>query len=100
MVPLNWYLYLSAVLFIVGAVGVLTRKNAILILMSIELMLNSAAINFIAFSSYLGSVTGQIFAIMIITVAASEAAIGLAIIISMYRNKNSINLDDYSLLKG
>jgi len=100
LIPLNWYLYLSAVLFIVGAVGVLTRKNAILILMSIELMLNSAAINFIAFSSYLGSATGQIFAIMIITVAASEAAIGLAIIISMYRNKNSINIDDYSLLKG
>ena len=100
MIPLNWYLYLSAVLFIIGAVGVLTRKNAILILMSIELMLNSAAINFIAFSTYLGSATGQIFAIMIITVAASEAAIGLAIIISMYRNKNSINLDDYSLLKG
>ncbi|OGL50671.1 MAG: NADH-quinone oxidoreductase subunit K [Candidatus Schekmanbacteria bacterium RIFCSPLOWO2_02_FULL_38_14] len=100
MIPLNWYLYLSAVLFIVGAVGVLTRKNAILILMSIELMLNSAAINFIAFSYYFGSVTGQIFAIMIITVAASEAAIGLAIIISMYRNKNSINIDDYSLLKG
>lgn len=100
MIPLNWYLYLSAVLFIIGAIGVLTRKNAILILMSIELMLNSAAINFIAFSSYLGSATGQVFAIMIITVAASEAAIGLAIIISMYRNKNSINLDDYSLLKG
>ena len=68
--------------------------------MSIELMLNSATINFVAFSRYLNSATGQIFAIMIITVAASEAAIGLAIIISMFRNKNSINLDDYSLLKG
>ncbi|OGL39276.1 MAG: NADH-quinone oxidoreductase subunit K [Candidatus Schekmanbacteria bacterium RBG_16_38_11] len=100
MIPLNWYLFLSAVLFIIGAVGVLTRKNAIVILMSIELMLNSATINFVAFSRYLNSATGQIFAIMIITVAASEAAIGLAIIISMFRNKNSINLDDYSLLKG
>jgi len=100
LIPLNWYLFLSAVLFIIGAVGVLTRKNAIVILMSIELMLNSATINFVAFSRYLNSATGQIFAIMIITVAASEAAIGLAIIISMFRNKNSINLDDYSLLKG
>ena len=100
MIPLNWYLFLSAVLFIIGAVGVLTRKNAIVILMSIELMLNSATINFVAFSRYLNSATGQIFAIMIITVAASEAAIGLAIIISMFRNKNSTNLDDYSLLKG
>ena len=100
MIPLNWYLFLSAVLFIIGAVGVLTRKNAIVILMSIELMLNSATINFVAFYRYLNSATGQIFAIMIITVAASEAAIGLAIIISMFRNKNSINLDDYSLLKG
>ena len=100
MVPLNWYLFLSAVIFIIGAVGVLTRKNALVILMSIELMLNAAAINFIAFSAYLSSATGQIFAIMIITVAASEAAIGLAIIIAMFRNKSSINLDDYSLLKG
>lgn len=100
MIPLNWYLFLSAVLFIIGAIGVLTRKNAIVILMSIELMLNSATINFIAFSHYLNSATGQIFAIMIITVAASEAAVGLAIIIAMFRNKNSINLDDYSLLKG
>jgi len=100
LIPLNWYLFLSAVLFIIGAIGVLTRKNAIVILMSIELMLNSATINFIAFSHYLNSATGQIFAIMIITVAASEAAVGLAIIIAMFRNKNSINLDDYSLLKG
>lgn len=100
MIPLKWYLFLSAVVFIIGAVGVLTRKNALVILMSIELMLNAAAINFIAFSAYLISATGQIFAIMIITVAASEAAIGLAIIIAMFRNKNSTNLDDYSLLKG
>ncbi len=100
MIPLSWYLFLSAVLFVIGAVGVLTRKNAIIILMSIELMLNAATINFVAFSRYLSSATGQIFAIMIIAVAASEAAIGLAIIISMFRNKNSINLDDYSLLKG
>ncbi|MBI5374898.1 MAG: NADH-quinone oxidoreductase subunit NuoK [Candidatus Schekmanbacteria bacterium] len=100
MIPLSWYLTLSAILFIIGAVGVLTRKNALIILMSIELMLNSAAINFIAFSSYLKEVTGQIFVIMIITVAAAEAAVGLGIIIAMFRNKGSVNLDDYKLLKG
>lgn len=100
MIPLSWYLTLSALLFIIGAVGVLTRKNALIILMSIELMLNSAAINFIAFSSYLKEVTGQIFVIMIITVAAAEAAVGLGIIIAMFRNKGSVNLDDYKLLKG
>lgn len=100
MVPLNWYLILSALLFMTGAVGVISRKNSLIVLMSIELMLNSAAINFIAFSSYLRDVTGQVFVIMIITVAASEAAIGLAIIISMFRNKGSVNLDDYQALKG
>ena len=100
MVPLNWYLILSALLFVIGAVGVITRKNALIVLMSIELMLNSAAINFIAFSSYLRDVAGQVFVIMIITIAASEAAIGLAIIISMFRNKGSVNLDDYQVLKG
>jgi len=100
MIPLSWYLTLSAILFIIGAVGVLTRKNALIILMSIELMLNSAAINFVAFSSYLKEVTGQIFVIMIITVAAAEAAVGLGIIIAMFRNKGSVNLDDYKLLKG
>ncbi len=100
MIPLSWYLLLSALLFIVGAIGVITRKNALIILMSLELMLNSAAINFIAFSSYLRDVAGQIFVIMIITIAASEAAIGLAIIISMFRNKGSVNLDDYGVLKG
>ncbi|RMF96138.1 MAG: NADH-quinone oxidoreductase subunit NuoK [Candidatus Schekmanbacteria bacterium] len=100
MIPLSWYLLLSAGLFVIGAIGVITRKNALVILMSIELMLNSAGINFIAFSSYLRDVTGQIFVVMIIAVAASEAAIGLAIIISMFRNKGSVSFDDYQSLKG
>lgn len=99
MVPLSYYLTVGAVIFIIGVVGVLTRKNAIIILMSIELMLNAVNITLVAFSHYLQDLTGQIFSIFIITVAAGEAAIGLAIIIAIYRAKATINVDEVNLMK-
>ena len=99
MVPLNHYLILSAGLFIIGVVGVLTRRNVIIIFMSIELMLNAGNLVFIAFSRFLPNVEGHIFAIMVMTVAAAEAAVGLAIIVTVYRNKGTINVDEINLMK-
>ena len=99
MVPLSYYLTLGAVLFGIGIVGVLIRKNIIVILFSIELMLNAANINFVAFSHYLQDVTGQVFVFFVMTVAAAEVAIGLAIIIALYRNRSTINVEDISLMK-
>lgn len=99
MVPLSHYLILSAVLFMTGAVGVLARRNAIIVFMSIELMLNSVNLTLVAFSSFLGNVTGQIFVFFVMTVAAAEAAVGLAIIIAIYRRKQTLNLDEINLLK-
>jgi len=95
MVPLEWYLALSAVLFCIGLFGVLSRRNAISILMAIELMLNAANINLVAFGTYLRPVvlTGHVFAIFVMTVAAAEAAVGLAIIIAAYRNFSHISVD-------
>jgi len=89
MVPLSWYIMLSAALFTIGIVGVLSRRNIFIILMSIELMLNAANINLIAFSHYLQTLTGQVFAIFVITVAAAEAAVALAIIILLARNRGA-----------
>ena len=100
MIPLSWYIILSAVLFTIGVVGVLTRRNVFYILMSIELMLNAANINLIAFSHYLQSLTGQVFAIFVITVAAAEAAVALAIIILLARNRGSVYVDEFNLMKG
>ena len=100
------YLLLSLVLFGIGVVGVLTRRNAIVIMMSIELILNAATINFIAFSGEISMMSsqnnqvGQIFALFIIAVAAGEAAIGLAIVISVMRSRESINVDEINLMKG
>ncbi len=95
------YLSLAAVLFTLGVFGIfLNRKNVIIILMSIELMLLSVNINFVAFSSELGDLTGQIFTLFVLTVAAAEAAIGLAILVVFFRNKGSIAVDDISTLKG
>ncbi len=94
------YLMLSGTLFAVGLVGVIIRRNMITVLMSIELMLNAVNINLIAFSRQLGDLSGQLFAIFVITVAAGEAAIGLAIIISLYRLKGSVNLDDAAEMRG
>jgi NADH-quinone oxidoreductase subunit K len=96
---INFYLVLALLLFSIGVVGVLLRRNAIVVFMCIELMLNSVNLVFVTFSSFLGNQNGQIFVFFIMTVAAAEAAIGLAIIISLYRNKATINLDEINILK-
>lgn len=100
MITLAHYLGLSFILFTIGVTGVLMRKNLLTVLMSIELILNAVNLNLLAFSRQLGDLNGQLFAIFVITVAAGEAAIGLAIIISLYRLKGSVNLDDAAELKG
>jgi len=100
MIPTSHLLVFSLALFIIGMIGVLTRRNAIIILMGIELMLNSANINFIAFSSQLSDLAGQIFSVFTIVVAAGEVAVGLAIIIALYRNKDTINVDEINIMKG
>jgi NADH-quinone oxidoreductase subunit K len=95
----SFYLALSATLFTIGVVGVLTRRNAIVILMCIELMLNSVNLTFVAFSRYLASMTGQIFVLMTVAVAATEVAIGLGLIIALYRQKKTADIDDANILK-
>jgi len=100
MVPLNWYLMLSAVVFMIGIFGFLTRRNIIIMFMSIELMLNAVNISLVAFSHYLQDLRGQILVIFIITVAAAEAAIGLAIIIALFRNKDTVHVDEMNEMKG
>jgi NADH-quinone oxidoreductase subunit K len=92
-------LLLSAVLFTIGVVGVLTRRNAIILFMCVELMLNAVNLSFVALSNLYGA-TGQVFVIMVMTVAAAEAAVGLAIIISIFRHRQTVHLDDINLLKG
>ena len=99
-IPIEYYLILSGFMFSVGIVGVLIRRNAIVVFMCIELMLNSANLTLVAFSSYLGNVTGQIFVFFVMTVAAAEAAVGLAIIISVYRNRRSVIPEEADTLKG
>lgn len=96
---INFYLILALLLFSIGVIGVLTRRNAIVVFMCIELMLNSVNLVFVTFSSFLGNLNGQIFVFFIMSVAAAEAAIGLAIIIALYRNKSTINLDEINILK-
>jgi len=98
-IPLEYYLILSAFMFIVGVAGVLTRRNAIVVFMSIELMLNSANLTLVAFSSYLGNSIGQLFVFFVMCVAAAEAAVGLAIIIALFRNKMTLNIDEINILK-
>ena len=99
MVPIHHFLLVGAALFTIGVIGVLTRKNIMVILMSIELMMNAVNINLIAFSRHLGQTTGQIFAIFVITVAAAEAAVGLGIVIAMFKNKETMNINEIDLLK-
>lgn len=100
-IGLTHYLMLAAILFTVGVFGIfLNRKNVIVILMSIELMLLAVNINFVAFSAYMGDLAGQVFSMFILTVAAAEAAIGLAILVVFFRNKGSIAVEDISKLKG
>ena len=99
MIPTSHYLFLSLALLTIGVIGVLTRRNVIIVLMSIELILNAVNINLVAFARHLGSVDGQVFAIFIITAAAAEAAIGLGIIIAFFRNRESLWTDEMDLLK-
>ena len=99
MIRLPLVLFLSAALFSIGVYGVLARRNAVLVLMSIELMLNAVNINLVAFGAALHDLTGQVFALFVITVAAAEVGIGLAIVILIYRNRATINVDEVNLLK-
>ena len=102
-VPISWYLALAAILFGIGTLGVLNRKSAITAFLSIELMLNSVNINLVAFWRYgenIDQLAGQVFSIFVIAIAAAEAAVGLALIISVYRNRNTINLDELDTLRG
>jgi NADH-quinone oxidoreductase subunit K len=99
-VGVEQYLVLSSILFVIGTIGVITRKNIIIVLMSIELMLNSANLAFVAFSNALGDMTGQVFMIMSITVAAAEVAVGLALVVSVYTHHESLNIDILKMLKG
>ena len=101
LISLDHYLIVAAILFTFGIAGIfLNRKNVIVILMSVELILLSVNINLVAFSSFLGDLTGQVFALFILTVAAAEAAIGLAILVVFYRNRGSIAVEDINMMKG
>ncbi|MBW6418120.1 MAG: NADH-quinone oxidoreductase subunit NuoK [Rhodobacteraceae bacterium] len=101
MVGLEHYLTVAAALFVIGIFGLfLNRKNIIIILMSIEMILLSVNINLVAFSSFLGDLTGQIFTMLVLTVAAAEAAIGLAILVSFFRNRGTIDVEDVNVMKG
>jgi NADH-quinone oxidoreductase subunit K len=99
MITPTHYLALSAALFMIGAIGVLTRRNIIIIFMSMELMLNAVNINLIAFSHAIQNVVGQVFAVFVICVAAAEAAVGLGIILAFYRNKETVNIDEMGLMR-
>jgi NADH-quinone oxidoreductase subunit K len=99
-VTINWYIALSGILFVLGALGVLLRRNAIILFMSVELMLNSANLLFVAFARHLGDLDGQVLVFFVITVAAAEVAVGLALIVAIFRTKKSINIDEINLLKG
>lgn len=99
MLPIGNYLFLSFALFTIGVIGVLTRRNVIVMLMSIELILNAVNINLVAFSRYWGGVGGQVFAIFVITDAAAEAAVGLGIVLAFFRNRDTVLADEMDLLK-
>ena len=97
---LNQFLILSAVLFGIGVYGVLARRNGVLVLMSIELILNAVNINFVAFGAFNGTVVGEVFALFVITVAAAEVGVGLAIVLLIYRNRQSVDLSEVDLMRG
>jgi NADH-quinone oxidoreductase subunit K len=99
MVPVTYYLLLSGILFSIGVLGFLIRRNVLVVFMSIEIMLNAANLAFIAFARELGSLSGQVMVFLVMTVAAAEAGVGLAIIILFYRNRKSANVDDGNLMK-
>ncbi|NOY87022.1 MAG: NADH-quinone oxidoreductase subunit NuoK [Deltaproteobacteria bacterium] len=100
MITLTHYLVLGAILFVIGLLGVLLRRNVIIILLSIELMLNAVNINLVAFSHYIHNMAGQVFVFFVMTVAAAEAAVGLAILVAMFRNRETVNVDEINLMKG
>jgi len=100
MVPLTHYLFLSATLFVIGVAGVLVRRNVIVVFMSIEIMLNAVNISLIGFDRYMNLHDGQVFSFMVMCVAAAEVSVGLAIIISLFRNKPTTNLDEFNIMKS
>jgi NADH-quinone oxidoreductase subunit K len=100
MVPPAYYLILSAILFTLGATGVLVRRNALVMFMSVELMLNAANLTLVTYSRFLGNIDGQIFVLLVIAVAAAEVAVGLAIVVSLVRHKDTTDVDEINLLKG
>ena len=100
IVPLEHIIILSIIIFSIGIMGVLFRKNAIIIFMSIELMLNAVNLSLVGFSRYYNSVDGQVFVFLVMTLAAAEVAVGLAIIVSLFRNKQTINIDEMNILRG
>ena len=97
---LNEFLLLAAILFSIGVYGVIARRNGVMVLMSIELILNAVNINLVAFSAMNGSVAGQVFALFVIAVAAAEVGVGLAIVLAIFRNRRSVDLDEVDLMKG
>ncbi|MDZ7844702.1 MAG: NADH-quinone oxidoreductase subunit NuoK [Anaerolineales bacterium] len=100
MVPVSFYILLSAILFIIGTLGVLIRRNSIVVFMAVELMLNAANLAFVAYANQYQLLSGQVFVFFVITVAAAEVAVGLALIVAIFRNKKSIDVDQLSSLKG
>lgn len=100
MIPLSWYMSLAAILFAIGVCGFLTRRNLIMMFLSIELMLNAVNLNMVALSHYMESMRGQVFTFFIITVAAAEAAIGLGIAVTLYRSRKTLHVDEVNQLKG
>lgn len=98
-ITLAWYLSLSAVLFVIGVLGVLLRRNAIVVLMSVELMLNAVNLTLVAFSQSFGDVTGQVLVFFVMSVAAAEAAVGLAIVIALFRKKSTVDITEFNLFK-
>ncbi len=100
MLPVEYYVGLSAILFTIGALGVLIRRNALVIFMSVELMLNAANLAFVAFARAYEAVSGQIFVFFVMTVAAAEVAVGLALIVTIFQNKQSIDVDQMNTMKG
>jgi NADH-quinone oxidoreductase subunit K len=100
MITVNHYMALSAILFVIGVVGVLTRRNILIVMMSIELMLNAANLLFVTFARQTGDMTGHVFVFMVMAVAAAEAAVGLAITLALFKNRETVDIDEVNLLKG
>jgi NADH-quinone oxidoreductase subunit K len=99
MIPLSWYLILGAVLFLIGVLGFFLKRNIIALLLSVEIMLNAVNLTFVAFSSQRGQISGQVFVFFVLVVAAAEAAVGLALVIAIFRNRESLNVDRSNLLR-